>query len=46
MFDRRALPGTIAGFLGLAFAIAAVITQEPVLGMVAGVLTALEAISG
>lgn len=41
MFDRRALPGTIAGFLGLAFAIAAVITQEPVLVMVAGVLTAV-----
>ena len=41
MFDRRALPGTIAGFLGLGFAIAAIITQEPVLVIVAGVLTAI-----
>lgn len=41
MFDRRALPGTIAGFLGLAFAIAAIVTQEAVLVVVAGVLTAL-----
>jgi GGDEF domain-containing protein len=41
MFDRRALPGTIAGALGLGFAIAAIITQEAVLVIVAGVLTAL-----
>ena len=41
MFDRRALPGTIAGFLGLAFAIAAIVTQEAVLVVVAGVLTAI-----
>ncbi len=40
MFDRRALPGTIAGFFALAFAIAAVITQEPILVVAAGVLTA------
>ena len=40
MFDRRALPGTIAGCLALAFAIAAVVTQEPALVLVAGVLTA------
>ena len=39
MFDRRALPGTIAGFLGLALAIAAIVTQEPVLVVIAGVLT-------
>src|SRR4051794_10233998 len=39
MFDRRALPGTIAGFLGLAFAVAAIVTQETVLVVVAGVLT-------
>jgi GGDEF domain-containing protein len=41
MFDRRALPGTIAGFLGLAFAIAAIITQAAALVVVAAVLTAL-----
>lgn len=41
MFDRRALPGTIAGALGLGFAIAAIITQETVLVIVAGVLTAI-----
>lgn len=41
MFDRRALPGTIAGALGLGFAIAAIVTQEAVLVIVAGVLTAL-----
>lgn len=41
MFDRRALPGTIAGFFGLGFAIAAVITQEPALVVVAGILTAV-----
>ncbi len=41
MFDRRALPGTIAGFFGLCFAIAAVVTQEAVLVVVAGVLTAV-----
>lgn len=40
MFDRRALPGTIAGFLGLAFAIAAIVTQEAVLVVIAAVLTA------
>lgn len=39
MFDRRALPGTIAGFLGLAFAIAAIVSQEAVLVIVAAVLT-------
>ena len=39
MFDRRALPGTIAGFLGLVLAVAAIITQEPVLVVIAGVLT-------
>jgi GGDEF domain-containing protein len=41
MFDRRALPGTIAGFLALVFAIAAVITQEALLVGVAGMLTTL-----
>jgi GGDEF domain-containing protein len=41
MFDRRALPGTIAGGLGLGFAIAAIATQEPILVFVAGVLTAI-----
>ena len=41
MFDRRALPGTIAGFAGLAFAIAAIVTQESILVVVAGVLTAI-----
>ncbi|MGN6695482.1 MAG: diguanylate cyclase domain-containing protein [Aquihabitans sp.] len=41
MFDRRALPGTIAGALGLGFAVAAIATQEPVLVFVAGVLTAI-----
>lgn len=41
MFDRRALPGTLAGALGLAFAIAAIITQEAVLVVIAAVLTAL-----
>ena len=40
MFDRRALPGTIAGVLGLAFAIAAIITTEPVLVVIAAILTA------
>ncbi|MFN8016954.1 MAG: diguanylate cyclase [Acidimicrobiales bacterium] len=39
MFDRRALPGTISGFLGLILAVAAIITQEPVLVVIAGVLT-------
>jgi GGDEF domain-containing protein len=39
MFDRRALPGTIAGAFGLGFAIAAIVTQEPLLLVVAGVLT-------
>ena len=39
MFDRRALPGTISGCLALVFAIAAVVTQEPALVLVAGVLT-------
>ncbi|WP_426570920.1 GGDEF domain-containing protein [Aquihabitans sp. McL0605] len=41
MFDRRALPGTIAGFLGLLLAMAAIITKEPVLVVIAGVLTAI-----
>lgn len=41
MFDRRALPGTVAGFLGLAFAIAAIVTQEAVLVVVAAVLTVI-----
>ncbi len=41
MFDRRALPGTIAGALGLGFAIAAIITQQAALVIVAGVLTAI-----
>ena len=41
MFDRRALPGTIAGFLGLAFAIAAIVTQEAWLVVLAGILTAV-----
>ena len=41
MFDRRALPGTIAGFLGVAFAVAAIVTQEPILVVVTGVLTAV-----
>ena len=40
MFDRRALPGTIAGVLSLAFAIAAIITTEPVLVVIAAILTA------
>jgi diguanylate cyclase (GGDEF)-like protein len=40
MFDRRALPGTVAGFLAVAFAIAAIATQSPALVLVAGVLTA------
>jgi GGDEF domain-containing protein len=41
MFDRRALPGTIAGLLGLALAIAAVITDEVALVAAAVVLTLL-----
>lgn len=41
MFDRRALPGTIAGFLAVGFAIAAIVTQETWLVVVAGVLTAV-----
>ena len=41
MFDRRALPGTIAGALGLGFAIAAIITQQAALVIVAAVLTAV-----
>jgi len=41
MFDRRALPGTIAGALGLGFAIAAIVTQQAALVVIAGVLTAL-----
>jgi GGDEF domain-containing protein len=41
MFDRRALPGTIAGALGLGFAIAAIATKEPILVVVAGVFTAI-----
>lgn len=41
MFDRRALPGTVAGALGLGFAIAAIVTQEAVLVIVAGILTAI-----
>lgn len=41
MFDRRALPGTVAGALGLGFAIAAIVTQEAALVVVAGVLTAI-----
>lgn len=40
MFDRRALPGTIAGILGLAFAVAAIVTTEPVLVVIAAILTA------
>ncbi|MCU1369885.1 MAG: diguanylate cyclase protein [Ilumatobacteraceae bacterium] len=39
MFDRRALPGTLAGALGLGFAIGAIVTREPVLLGIAGVLT-------
>jgi GGDEF domain-containing protein len=41
MFDRRALPGIIAGFLALGFAVAAIVTQEPALVAVAGVLTVI-----
>ena len=41
MFDRRALPGTIAGALGVGFAVAAIATQEPALVVVAGVFTAI-----
>ena len=41
MFDRRALPGTIAGALGLGFAVAAIVTQEAALVIVAGVLTGI-----
>jgi GGDEF domain-containing protein len=41
MFDRRALPGTIAGILALAFAVAAVATQEPTLVVVSAVLTGI-----
>lgn len=40
MFDRRALPGTAAGVLGLGFAVAAIITQNVVLVALAGVFTA------
>jgi GGDEF domain-containing protein len=41
MFDRRALPGTVAGFAGLAFAIAAIVTQQAALVVIAALLTAL-----
>ena len=41
MFDRRALPGTIAGFGGLVFAVAAIATQQAALVIVAALLTAL-----
>jgi GGDEF domain-containing protein len=41
MFDRRALPGTLAGLLGLAFAVAAIVTQNAFLVAVAGMLTVL-----
>lgn len=41
MFDRRALPGTLAGFGGLAFAIAAIVTQQAALVIIAALLTAL-----
>lgn len=41
MFDRRALPGTLAGLGGLAFAVAAIVTQEPVLVILAAICTAL-----
>jgi len=40
MFDRRALPGTLAGALGLGFALAAIITQQVVLVVIAAALTA------
>lgn len=41
MFDRRALPGTITGFVGLAFAIAAIVTQQAVLVVIAAILTVI-----
>lgn len=41
MFDRRALPGTLAGLGGLVFAIAAIVTQEAVLVVLAAIFTAL-----
>jgi GGDEF domain-containing protein len=41
MFDRRALPGTIAGLAGLGFALAAILTQEATLVLIAAVLTLL-----
>lgn len=41
MFDRRALPGTLAGLAGLVVAIAAIITQEAALVVVAALLTVL-----
>ncbi len=41
MFDRRALPATLTGFGGLAFAIAAIATQLTALLIIAAVLTAV-----
>jgi GGDEF domain-containing protein len=39
MFDRRALPGTLAGLAGLILAVAAIVTQEAILVVIAAVLT-------
>ena len=41
MFDRRALPGTLAGFAALILAVAAVATRQSVLVVLAGILTAV-----
>lgn len=39
MFDRRALPGTVAGLLGLVFAVVAIVTKEPAMVVIAAILT-------
>ena len=44
MLDRRALPGTIAGVLGLGFAVAAVATRSVTLLAVAAACTALSVV--
>ena len=41
MFDRRALPGTLTGLAGLAFAVAAILTQQAWMVIAAAVLTAI-----
>jgi GGDEF domain-containing protein len=40
MFDRRALPGTVAGVLALGFAVAAIVAHDALLVALAGVFTA------